>query len=221
VVDSPSDCHSLQFEVVAESSAGTSSPGEASAGFPVAVSEFHVNVSVAYHLEQGSLIPRATISFHLPDICTSDSGVTATYTLELRNTAGALVHWTSAEYHESIEIQEAQSLAHCSSYSVSVTVFVPSYSELGSHSTTSPFTVSIGCPDDISTQTVYQSPSMLSPSLVPTISSRPNSDESGKVTLMITLGAVGVLLLLTLLLGAGLVAGSIQLRRQKTSTQTF
>ena len=35
IQDSPSDCHSLQFEVLAESSAGTSTAGQASAGFPV------------------------------------------------------------------------------------------------------------------------------------------------------------------------------------------
>ena len=37
IVDSPSSCHTLSFEVVAESSAGTSSPGLASGGFPVGI----------------------------------------------------------------------------------------------------------------------------------------------------------------------------------------
>ena len=35
IQDSPSDCHILQFEIVAENSAGISTAGVASAGFPV------------------------------------------------------------------------------------------------------------------------------------------------------------------------------------------
>ena len=35
IQDNPSDCHSLQFEVLAESAAGISRAGQTSAGFPV------------------------------------------------------------------------------------------------------------------------------------------------------------------------------------------
>ena len=42
IQDSPSDCHTLEFEVMAVSGAGTSTAGTASAGFPVGECCMHV-----------------------------------------------------------------------------------------------------------------------------------------------------------------------------------
>ena len=46
VVDTPTSCHSLSFEVVAESSAGTSSPGLASGGLPVGKTKIKSALSI-------------------------------------------------------------------------------------------------------------------------------------------------------------------------------
>ena len=81
ISDTPSDCHTLQFEVLAENAAGKSAAGVISGGFPIgwyiccalshdtylmffssitAVSEFSVEVSVMYNVH-----PQATITFHV------------------------------------------------------------------------------------------------------------------------------------------------------------
>ena len=79
-------------------------------------------------------------------MCAANSGVAATYTLELRTVSGVLVHRTGAEYHESILIEETQIVPSCSSYTLNVTVSVPSFPLLGTHSNITMFDVPVGCP---------------------------------------------------------------------------
>lgn len=81
IQDTPSDCHTLLFEVFAENSVGTSTTGEVSGGFPVAVSEFQVDTSVAF--KQQDLIPH--VSFHVSFIatCIHARYFTPTYVLSL------------------------------------------------------------------------------------------------------------------------------------------
>ena len=79
-------------------------------------------------------------------MCAADSGVAATYALELRTVSGVLVHRTAAEYHESILIEETQTVASCSSYTLNVTVSVPSSPLLGTHSNITMFDVPVDCP---------------------------------------------------------------------------
>ena len=81
-----------------------------------------------------------------PQVCAEGSGVAATYTLELRTGSGVLVHRTGAEYHESILIEETQTVAFCSSYTLNVTVSVPSFPLLGTHSNITIFDVPVNCP---------------------------------------------------------------------------
>ncbi|CAI8032633.1 hypothetical protein GBAR_LOCUS18438 [Geodia barretti] len=190
IVDTPCLCHSLLFEVIAESSAGTSSATEVSGAFPVAVTGFHVEISVTLTVPE--LIPEAKISFQPPQVCAEGSGVAATYTLELRTVSGVLVHRTVAEYHESILIEETQIVPSCSSYTLNVTVSVSSFPLLGTHSNITIFDVPIGCP------------------------TTERSEGSG-VLIPVLLGAVAlVVVLLTLLIGAGLAVVCLQLRRRKT-----
>ncbi|CAI8032632.1 hypothetical protein GBAR_LOCUS18438 [Geodia barretti] len=155
IVDTPCLCHSLLFEVIAESSAGTSSATEVSGAFPVAVTGFHVEISVTLTVPE--LIPEAKISFQPPQVCAEGSGVAATYTLELRTVSGVLVHRTVAEYHESILIEETQTVPSCSSYTLNVTVSVPSFPLLGTHSNITIFDVPVGCPTS-STSAVVSTP---------------------------------------------------------------
>lgn len=61
--------------------------------------------------------------------------MSATYTLELKNSSGSVVHRITVEYSHSTVIEERQELDLCDSYTVNVTVFVPLYSELGSYTT--------------------------------------------------------------------------------------
>ena len=99
---------------------------------------------------QGDLIPQAIISFYvsffiacvcdyctrysslqLPDICV-ESEVSATYILEVKNSSGHIVRGTTADYHQSVLIEERWTLEASDSYTVNVTVFVPLYAGLGS-----------------------------------------------------------------------------------------
>ena len=81
-----------------------------------------------------------------PQVCAEGSGVAATYTLELRTVSGVLVYRTAAEYHESILIEETQTVVSCSSYTLNVTVSVPSFPFLGTHSNITMFHVPVSCP---------------------------------------------------------------------------
>ena len=81
-------------------------------------------------------------------MCATDSGVAATYIVELRTSSGELVHRTAAEYHDSILIEETQTVDTCSSYTLNVTVSVPSFPELGSHTNITNFDVQIKCPTE-------------------------------------------------------------------------
>ena len=76
------------------------------------------------------------------------SGVSATYILEVRDSTGALVSRIITEYQNSIPIEETLTLEICTSYTVNVTVFVPSHSELGSHTDISVIGTSATCPTD-------------------------------------------------------------------------
>ena len=67
-----------------------------------------------------------------PDICV-ESGVSATYILEVKNSSGHVVQRTTADYHQSVAIEETVTLEASDNYTVNVTVFVPSYAGLGSH----------------------------------------------------------------------------------------
>ena len=83
-----------------------------------------------------------------PEICSDESGVRAAYILEVRSEAGEVVYRTATEYHQSDLIEDSLTVDTCSSYSVNITVFVPSFPELGSHTNTSQFYISFGCPTD-------------------------------------------------------------------------
>ena len=69
----------------------------------------------------------------------------ATYILEVRNSTGALVSRIITEYQNSIPIEETLTLETCTSYTVNVTVFVPSHSELGSHTDISDLYIPFSC----------------------------------------------------------------------------
>ena len=81
-----------------------------------------------------------------PDVCSAESGVRAAYILEVRSEAGEVVYRTAAEYHQSDLIENSLTVDTCSSYSVNITVFVPSFPELGSHTNISQLDVSLECP---------------------------------------------------------------------------
>ena len=59
--------------------------------------------------------------------------MSATYILEVKNSSGHIVHRTTADYHQSVLIEEKLTLEASDNYTVNVTVFVPSYAALGSH----------------------------------------------------------------------------------------
>ena len=115
---------------------------------PLIIISFHVStcmpILVLLH-PLNSLIP--CVYVQLPDIC-SNSGVSATYIVELKTAAGDVVHRTTANYQHSILIEETQELDSCTSYTVNVTVFVSSHAELGSFSTVREIYISFFCPTD-------------------------------------------------------------------------
>ena len=90
--------------------------------------------------------PLTVVQFQPPEVCSSDTGVLAVYSMELRGESGGLVFRVGGEYHESELMEETLTLASCSSYSLSVTVSLPSFPQLGSHTNTNTFNVSHGCP---------------------------------------------------------------------------
>ena len=81
----------------------------------------------------------------LPEVCSDVSGEKATYILMVKSQSGELIYRVALEYHESILVEETLTVETCISYSVNVTVFVPSFPELGSHTNTSQFHVQIDC----------------------------------------------------------------------------
>jgi hypothetical protein len=218
IVDTPRLCHSLLFEVTAESSAGTSSSTEVSGAFPVAVTGFHVDISVTLTVPE--LIPEAKISFQPPQVCAEGSGVAATYTLELRTVSGVLVYRTAAEYHESILIEETQTVASCSSYTLNVTVSVPSFPLLGTHSNITMFDEPVSCPTPASssttssTSTVFSTPSsgIIRP---PTVGSL----KRGSSTPITVLGPVAGVLMLLVGAGVGGVVAVFVLRRRRITAE--
>ena len=71
--------------------------------------------------------------------------MSANYILEVRDSTGALVTRISTDYQTSIVIEETLNLDLCSSYTVNVTVFVPSHKELGRHTNISGIDTSVPC----------------------------------------------------------------------------
>ena len=108
------------------------------------------NFSVSVVFEQKGLIPHVTITFYVssfilyyviyvqdyspqpPNIC-AEFEVSATYILELKNSSGHIVQKTTAEDSQRVVIEERLTLEAFDSYTVNVTVFVPSYAGLGSY----------------------------------------------------------------------------------------
>ena len=68
--------------------------------------------------------------------------------MELKNSAGGVVQRTRAECQQSLLIEETVILDDCDSYTVNVTAHVPSYTELGSYTTITPFNISFICPPE-------------------------------------------------------------------------
>ena len=59
--------------------------------------------------------------------------MSATYILEVKDSSGHVVWRRTADYHQSAAIEETVTLEASDNYTVNVTVFVPSYAALGSH----------------------------------------------------------------------------------------
>ena len=80
------------------------------------------------------------------EVCSDVSGVKVTYILEVESASGEVAYRVALEYHESILIEETLTMDTCSCYSVNVTVFVPSFPELGIHTNISQIYIPINCP---------------------------------------------------------------------------
>ena len=74
----------------------------------------------------------------LPDTCI-ESGVLAKYILEVKNSTGFVILKTIGDYNHSSRIEATQTLEKSDSYTVNATVYVPSYADLGSHTTITEF----------------------------------------------------------------------------------
>ena len=59
--------------------------------------------------------------------------MSATYILKVKNSSGHVVQKTTADYHQSVLIEEKLTLEASDNYTVNVTVFVASYAGLGSY----------------------------------------------------------------------------------------